>query len=102
MAKRDTNQKEAHSNSVTDIENVSRERITGLIGVLELRDKFVTAPNRYFPRISIRRMITPRNSEIDEIVFRGSLSTREVFSLYWYSLCSDRWRRGEMTGGRDK
>ena len=81
MAKQLTDQEEVHPKCVTEIENVSGERVTRFVGVLKLGDLFVATPDWHFLGIDVRRVVTSRNSEIDEAVFRGSLGTREVFCI---------------------
>lgn len=76
--RRITNQDEVLPYSVSDVEDVSGERVTWFIRVLELRNFFVAAPDGHFPGTSVLRIVLARNSEIDKIVFRRPLSAREV------------------------
>lgn len=76
--RRITNQNKILPYSISDVEDVSGKRVTGLIGVLKLRDLFVATPDRYFPRLGVRGIVLAGDSKVDEIVFRRPLSAREV------------------------
>ena len=79
MMRQVTNQNEILPYGVSDVEDVSRERVTGLIRVLKLRNLFVATPDRYFPGMRVGGIILARYSKVNEIVLGRSLSARKVF-----------------------